>query len=190
MKIAVYGAASNKIDPKYIHQVENFGREMAKKGHSLVFGGGSQGLMGAAARGVHEENGKILGIAPTFFKQVDGALYEYCDETIYTETMRERKHLLEEHADGFVITPGGVGTFEEFFEAFTLKQLGLHNKPMVVFNIDGYYNTMIQMLEEAIEKDFMSPSNRNLYKVLTTSDEILDYLETYQENKDDNYRNL
>ena len=190
MKIAVYGAASNKINQKYIQEVEKFGKALVKKGHSLVFGGGSQGLMGAAARGVHAANGTMLGIAPTFFKKVDGALYDACDEVIYTETMRERKYLLEEHADAFVITPGGVGTFEEFFEAFTLKQLGQFDKPIVVYNIDGYYNTLLKMLDEAIEKDFMSPSNRDLYVVVDNMDAIFAYLDNYHHIEEQNFRNL
>lgn len=190
MKIAVYGAASNKIDNIYIETVEVFGREMAKRGHGLVFGGGASGLMGAAARGVYAEGGSILGIAPTFFAKVDGVLFKECTETIYTESMRERKYLLEEHADAFVITPGGVGTFEEFFEAFTLKQLGQFDKPIVVYNINGYYNTLLKMLEEAIENDFMSPSNRDLFVVLEDMDEIFHYLDTYHNVKDQNYRNL
>ena len=180
MKIAIYGAASNKIDEIYLQKVEELGRQMVLHGHSLVFGGGSTGLMGAAARGVYEKGGKILGIAPTFFKSVDGALFEHCDEVIYTESMRERKFLLEEHADAFIITPGGVGTFEEFFEAFTLKQLSLHNKPMIIYNIDGYYNTMKQMIEEAIEKKFMNPGNRELYVFIDEVDEIFKYLDNYQ----------
>lgn len=190
MKIAVYGAASNKIDSIYLETVEVLGKEMAKRGHSLVFGGGASGLMGAAARGVYAEKGEILGIAPTFFAKVDGVLFKECTETIYTESMRERKYLLEEHADAFVITPGGVGTFEEFFEAFTLKQLGQFDKPIVVYNINGYYNTLLKMLEEAIENDFMSPSNRDLFVVLEDMDEIFHYLDTYHNVKDQNYRNL
>ena len=188
MKIAVYGAASTQIDNKYVVEVEEFGKKMAKRGHSLVFGGGATGLMGAAARGVHAEGGEILGVSPTFFAKVDGLLFDHCTDIIYTDSMRERKHLLEEHADAFVITPGGVGTFEEFFEAFTLKQLGVFDKAMVIYNIEGYYNTMVQMLEEAIEKDFMRPANRDLFVVLNDADEILNYLENYTGSKEQNYR--
>ena len=188
MKIAVYGAASNSIDSIYLESVEELGRKIALNGHSLVFGGGSTGLMGAAARGVHEMNGFILGIAPTFFKSVDGALYEHCNEIIYTDSMRERKFLLEEHADAFIITPGGVGTFEEFFEAFTLKQLGLHHKPMIIYNINGYYNTMKLMIEEAIEKKFMSESNKELVIFLDTIEEIFEYLNNYKIDSSKDYR--
>lgn len=182
MRICLYGASSNQIDEKYIEQTEEFGRILATHGHSLVYGGGAQGLMGAAARGVHEKNGFILGIAPSFF-QVDGILFDQCSEFIYTETMRERKQLMEENADAFVVTPGGIGTFEEFFEILTLKQLGRHEKPIVIYNILGYYDTMRLMMEEAIEKGFMKFTCRELCTFLDTAQDVIHYLESYKANK-------
>ena len=155
MKICVYGAASPTIDPQYMKKVEEMGSEMAKRGHSLVFGGGGNGLMGAAARGVVRAKGKVIGVAPSFF-QVDGVLFEECSELIYTETMRERKQIMEEKADAFVMLPGGIGTFDEFFEILTLKQLGRHNKAIVIFNIDGYYDNMLKMMEVSISLQIFS----------------------------------
>ncbi len=179
MRICLYGASSDLIDKKYIEQTEEFGRILAKRGHSLVFGGGAQGLMGAAARGVSEIGGEILGIAPTFFDEVDGILYKQCTEFIFTETMRERKQLMEDHADAFVVTPGGIGTFEEFFEILTLKQLGRHEKPIIIYNMLGHYDTMRLMMEEAIEKKFMKDTCRELYAFLDTAEDVLSYLENY-----------
>ena len=103
MNICIYGASSNIIDKTYILETELLGKEMAIRGHSLVYGGGGEGLMGAAARGFHENNGKIIGVAPSFFK-VDGVLYEHCDEFIYTENMRQRKEIMENKSDAFVVT--------------------------------------------------------------------------------------
>ena len=114
MNICVYGASSNVIDKKYIEVTEELGRKMAERGHNLVFGGGANGLMGAAARGVYEKGGYIVGVVPTFFN-VDGILFENCNEMIRTETMRQRKQIMEDRADSFIMTPGGMGTFEEFF---------------------------------------------------------------------------
>lgn len=179
MNICVYGASSPDIDPIFFEETEKLGRMMASKGHSLVFGGGAQGLMGAAARGVHEMNGKIIGVAPTFFRGVDGILYENCTEFVYTETMRERKQIMEERSDAFVVTPGGIGTFEEFFEILTLKQLGRHHKPIVIFNIMGYFDSMKAMMENAIDRAFMKPVCRELYAFLDTPEEIFEYLEQY-----------
>lgn len=179
MKICIYGASSTQIDPEYITKTEELGRILAKRGHSMVYGGGAQGLMGAAARGVHQMNGEITGIAPTFFMNVDGVLYDQCTSFIYTETMRERKQLMEEQSDAFIVTPGGIGTFEEFFEILTLKQLGRHTKPIVIFNILGYFDSMKDMMEDAIEKQFMKATCRELYTFLDDPEEVMDYLEQY-----------
>ena len=122
------------------------------------------------------DGGWQLGVAPTFF-QVDGVLYEHCDEFVYTETMRERKQVMEERSDAFVMTAGGIGTFEEFFEILTLKQLGRHAKPIAVLNTGGYYNALQTMLEQAIEQRFMKPECRRLYRFCATPKEVLDYLE-------------
>ena len=136
MVICVYGASSQTIHPEYLTGVEDFGRAMGKRGHALLFGGGDKGLMGAAARGVKAENGKIIGVAPRFFN-VDGVLYPHCDTFFYTDTMRERKQILEDQAEAFVAVPGGIGTFDELFEILTLKQLGRHSKPIALLNLRG-----------------------------------------------------
>ncbi|MBR0277240.1 MAG: TIGR00730 family Rossman fold protein [Clostridia bacterium] len=181
MNICVYGASSNQIENKYIELTEEFGRQLAMRGHSLVFGGGANGIMGAAARGCHEGNGKIIGVSPKFF-DIEGVLFKECTKLIYTETMRERKQIMEDNSDGFVMMPGGIGTYEEFFEILTAKQLGRHKKPIVVFNMFGFYDAMDEMIESAIVKKFIFPSVRDLYKTFENSDEILDYLEHYEGN--------
>ncbi len=178
MQICVYGASSNVIRAEYIEAGEKLGREMARRGHGLVFGGGAQGMMGAVVRGVTACGGRSLGVAPTFF-QVDGVLFDRCTEFIDTETMRERKQIMEERSDAFIMTPGGVGTFEEFFEILALKQLGRHNKPIAVLNTRGYYDDLLRMHETAIEQNFMRPACRELYGVFTEPAALLDYLEHY-----------
>ncbi len=180
MNICVYGASSNRIDPSYLAAGEELGALIAQGGHRLVFGGGANGMMGAAARGAYAHGGEILGISPSFFN-VDGILYDKCTEFIYTETMRERKALLEEKSHGFVMTAGGIGTFEEFFEILTLKQLGKHNKPIAVLNTNGYYDHMAQMLQAGVEGEFMQASCLDLYKVCQTPQEVMDYLLGYDE---------
>lgn len=183
MKICVFGAASAHIDEKYIKAVEELGEKMAKRGHSLVFGAGGTGLMGAAARGVKRGGGYIHGVVPSFFKE-NGVelLYEECDEITYTDTMRERKALMEEDAEAFIITPGGVGTFEELFEVITLKQLNRHDKAIAFLNIDGYYDDLIKLMDTACKRAFVSESCLNLYEFFTQSDRLLDYLEGYVPN--------
>ena len=184
MKICVYGAASPTIDKDFIEKTELLGKEMVRRGHSLVFGGGSNGLMGAVARGVKSENGYILGVVPKFFnEQIVEVIYTMCDKLIQPETMRERKQIMEDNADAFIVTPGGVGTFEEFFEILTLKQLCRHNKPIAIFNLNGYYNELVEAINKAIEKKFIRKYCLNLFKVTDNIEEMFEYLEAPQEQQ-------
>lgn len=178
MNICLYGASSNDIPKIYIETVENLGETMAKRGHSLVFGGGANGLMGAAARGVTKGGGKTIGIAPSFFN-VDGILYD-CSEMIYTETMRDRKKIMEDKADAFVCTPGGIGTLDELFEIMTLKQLARHKKPIAILNVNGYYNGLKSMLENAVDGGFMLKESLSLAPFFENVEELLQYFEGYK----------
>ncbi len=182
MNICVYGASSNEIDKRFLDATELLGEEIGKRGHNLVFGGGASGVMGAAARGTKRENGGIYGISPHFFN-VDGILYQECTELIYTETMRERKKILSDMSDGFVIAPGGVGTLDEFFEVLTLKQLQRHNKPIVILNTLGFYDDMINMLNKMAEMNFMKTATTKLFKVTDDISEAISYIENYDEEQ-------
>ena len=178
MKICIYGASSNAIDQSFIDAGERLGKAIAKGNHSVVFGGGAAGLMGAGARGAYAEKGEIIGISPSFFN-VDGILFADCTQMIYTETMRERKQLLDEMSDAFVITPGGIGTFDEFFEIYTLRQLAKHKKPIAIYNTDGYYNPLIDMLKNAIDKKFMPQENMDFLFISDNPEEIIKHIENY-----------
>ncbi len=184
MKICVYGAASDKINDRYKNAGKELGNKIAERGHGLVFGAGDNGLMGAVARGVYEKNGEIIGVSPKFFN-VDGILFQNCTKLIYTDTMRERKKILEDSSDAFIIAPGGVGTLDEFFEILTLKQLQQHNKPMAIFNFDGYYDEILAWMRGAVKKEFISDITMDLYKVSDDIDEIIDYIESYTPKKED-----
>ncbi len=180
MRICVYGASSSVIDGAFILDGEKLGREMAKRNIGLVFGAGANGLMGAAARGAAGIGGEIIGVAPKFFN-VDGMIFDGCTELIRTETMRERKQIMEDKADAFIMTPGGIGTYEEFFEILTLKQLGRHNKPIAVLNTNGFYDDLLRFLDNAVEKEFMKADCKKLYRVFTDVSEMLDYIENYKD---------
>ncbi|MBR3971946.1 MAG: TIGR00730 family Rossman fold protein [Ruminococcus sp.] len=181
MKICVFGAASPKIDKVYMEKVEELGREMVKRGHSLVFGGGGNGLMGAAARGVMMEGGYIEGVIPSFFENEEiEAVFEHCDMVYETKTMRERKQLMEDLSGAFIIVPGGIGTFEEFFEIMTLRQLCRHNKPIALYNIMGYYDELNAMMQAAVEKGFVRSAVDALYKTTDNLEELFEFLETPQ----------
>ncbi len=178
MKICVYGAASPTINADFIKEVEKLGREMAARGHSLVFGGGGNGLMGAAARGVRDGGGEITGVIPKFFDDEDiEAICDFCTELIFTETMRERKQKMEDLSDAFIVVPGGIGTFEEFFEILTLKQLCRHSKPIALYNLQGYYDELNRVMEHAIKKNFIRPDCKSLYKTASSLEELLEYIE-------------
>ena len=184
MKICVYGAASDKINDRYKEAGRLLGEKLAKRGHSLVFGAGDNGVMGSVARGVYEQGGESIGVSPRFFN-VDGILFQHCTELIYTDTMRERKKILEDSSDAFIIAPGGVGTLDEFYEILTLKQLQQHNKAIAIFNFDGYYDGILEWMKVAVKKDFISDITIDLYKVSDNIDEILDYIENYKPKAED-----
>lgn len=179
MKICVFGASSRDLKQEYYDEAYELGAILAQRGHTIVFGGGTSGLMGAAARGAKSRGGRLIGVAPKFFDE-PGVLYEDCDEMLFTETMSERKKAMEDMSDAFVILPGGIGTFEEFFEALTLKQLGRHAKAMAVLNTLGYYDAMEAMLERAVSEEFLTPDGRALYAVFTDPAALAGYVETYR----------
>ena len=176
MNICIYGASSDEIDKSYIEAVEFLGEKLAKRGHNLVYGGGAAGLMGAAARGFLKGKGEIIGVAPSFFK-VDGVLYQNCTELIYTDTMRQRKALMEEKSDAFIAVPGGIGTFDELFEILSLKQLGRHNKPVTAFNVNGYFDSFKCMLDTAVREKFMTEKSGQLAHIFDSTDDLIDYIE-------------
>lgn len=177
MNICVFGAASSEIDKKYMNAVENLCEKLAIDGNNLVFGAGGQGLMGAAARGFKKGKAHIVGVIPEFFKEANiEAIYDNCDELIYTESMRERKATMEEKADAFLVAPGGIGTFEEMFEVLTLKQLGRHNKPIVIYNYEGYYNDLKALIDYSISEGFIREACKTLYGFTDNEKEIIKYL--------------
>ncbi|HIU57522.1 MAG TPA: TIGR00730 family Rossman fold protein [Candidatus Ornithomonoglobus merdipullorum] len=178
MKICVFGAASNEIDKQYIDRVEEVCKALGERGHELVFGAGANGLMGAAARGMKAGGGKITGVIPEFFRaETIEEIYSECDELIFTETMQERKKTMEDHADAFIVVPGGIGTFEEMFEVLTLKQLGRHSKPIVFYNIAGYYNNLMAFMHHCSDEGFIRRNCHLLYNVTDNNDELIDYIE-------------
>lgn len=178
MRICVYGAASPLIDEEYKIKTKELGKTLVARGHSLVFGGGGTGLMGAAAEGVHLAGGDILGVMPKFFEDEDiEGIFPHCDKFIKPDTMRERKQIMEDNSDAFIIVPGGIGTFEEFFEILTSKQLCRHSKPIAIYNILGYYNELAAVLDQSVKKGFI---NKRCWELLFISDDlnqIFDYVE-------------
>jgi uncharacterized protein (TIGR00730 family) len=174
MNICLYGSGSRKIDKIYTNEAYRLGCKIAEKGHTLVFGGGNTGMMGACAKGVHDNNGKSIGIAPEWIGEFE-PLCPNCSEFIYVDSMDERKKGFIENSDAFIISPGGIGTLDEFFEIITLRKLKKHEKEIIIFNIDHYYDKMLEMINEMGEKGFLY-KQEELFKISDDIDGIFKYL--------------
>ena len=184
MRICVYGASGNHLDPAYFEAARQLGRILARDGHTLVFGGGASGLMGACAEGAEEGGSEIIGIAPRFFDE-PGILFPRCSRFLYTETMAQRKTAMFEESEAFIALPGCIGTFEEFFETLTLKQLGRHAKPMALLNTLNYYAPLSAMLERAAEDGFLSRRCFSLYALCDTPEDALRHVLTEEAPRGD-----
>ncbi len=179
MKICVYGAASDDIARVFIDEGERLGALIAERGHELVYGGGATGMMGAVSRGVKSAGGRVTGIAPEYFNE-PGVLFEGCDEMIYTDTMRERKQLMEDRSNAFIMTPGGIGTYEEFFETLTLAAIGRHKKPIAILNVAGYFNWVDELIDSTVKQGFAAKDIYGCFNTFADPVELLDYLERGQ----------
>ena len=154
--VCVYCGSSDLADPAYLEAAYALGGEIAKAGLKFVYGGGGVGLMGASARGAHEAGGKVLGIIPEFLK---GREQPFDDvETIVVTNMHERKMMMFERADGFVVLPGGIGTLEEVVELLSWRRLDLHGKPVVFYNPDGFWEPLFALFQHTVDQNLTPPS--------------------------------
>ncbi len=177
MNICVFGASSDRIEKAYFEEAYALGVLIAREGHRLIFGGGNEGLMGACARGVLSEGGRPLGIAPRFFDEPGILMKEECD-FVFTETMSERKAHMEAEADAFIALPGGIGTYEEFFEVLTLKQLARHAKPIVLFNINGFFDKLVDFIRDDTAAGFIRAQTMSLFGCESEVDAVVRFVET------------
>lgn len=159
--ICVYCGSRPGRDPSHIEAGRALGKSIAESGLSLVYGGGTKGIMGAVASGVMSHGGKVTGIIPEFLVDMEATRHSLgqLDELIVTPDMHERKHRMFERSDAFVALPGGIGTLEEIVEIMTWAQLGRHRKPMVFANINGFWNPMMDLLLHMTEQGFVHTSH-------------------------------
>ena len=172
-KVCIYCASSDKIDPLYKEATKTLARALVKNQITVVYGGGARGLMGELADTVIAEKGRIIGIMPHFMKEVEFH-HKDVNEFIFTADMHERKKQFMGGVDALITLPGGCGTFEELMEAITMKRLGLFTKPIVILNINGYYNKLLEMLNHAIEEGFMGEKHRDIWTVFDDPAKVIE----------------
>lgn len=175
MRIAIYcgsGIGKNSI---YAQQATELGKVLAQNGHGVVYGGSHMGLMGKVADAVLTEGGEVIGVMPTHLQQREIA-HASLTEIYFVESMHIRKEKMVALSDAFIALPGGGGTMDEYFEVFTWAQIGLHEKPVILFNINGFYDALIQHFDKMLEEGFIRAEHKPLIRVATNVDEVLAFL--------------
>ena len=170
--VCVYCASSSKADKKYLNAAYTLGKILAESKIRCVFGAGKTGLMGALAQGVIDSKGEIVGVIPEFMI-AEGWGNEDLTHLEITPTMHSRKETMAQLSDVVIAMPGGCGTFEELMEIITWKQLGLFSGAIIILNINNYYNPLIEMLNRAVEENFMREEHKTIWQVATTPEEAI-----------------
>ncbi|WP_078672012.1 LOG family protein [Chitinophaga eiseniae] len=177
--IVVFCGSSAGQEPVYMEQAFQLGAALAQRNTGLVYGGAKVGLMGAVADGALQAGGKVTGVLPHFLQQKELA-HNGLTDLILVDTMHERKTKMNELADGVIALPGGFGTMEELFEMLTWGQLGLHQKPIGMLNVNGFYDALHQLSQTMTEKGFLSAANRDMLLYSDRIDDLLIKMEQYQ----------
>lgn len=170
--LTVYAASSTQVKDVYFTAAARMGQIIAENNIRLVYGAGKVGLMGAIADAVLAGGGEVTGVIPEFMVS-QGWSNDRLTETIVTRTMHERKTIICEKADAMLALPGGIGTFEELLECLSWKQLGLHTKPVVILNTDGYYDDLLRCLDRMVKERFMRDLHKDMYRVVATPEEVI-----------------
>ncbi len=175
-RICVYCASSSAIDPRFHDAANRLGRLLAQAGKTVIYGGGGRGSMGAVADGALDCGGKVIGVLPKFMQDLEWG-HPRLSELQLVEDMRERKHLMLVESAAVIALPGGCGTFEEVFEALTLKRLGLYTGPIILVNTLGYYDICHAMLNQAVDHHFMNSEHRDMWQLVDAPEDVLAALE-------------
>ena len=178
-RIAVFCGSSEGATPAYIAAAKELGKTLADQNLTLVYGGASVGLMGAVANGAMQAGGHVIGVMPDFLEKREIA-HSHVSELIVVSSMHERKAKMADLADGFVVLPGGPGTLEEFFEIFTWAQIGLHQKPLGILNIEGYYDLLVNLFDHMADERFMHEKYRTMALVDADPASLLDKFRQYE----------
>ena len=170
--VCVYCGSKPGLDPAFALTAHAVGRWIGAHGGQLVYGGGNNGLMGMVAAATLQAGGRVVGVIPKALVEKEWANHD-CSELHIVDTMHERKRLMAEKADAFVALPGGIGTFEEFFEVWTWRQLGYHDKPVGLLNTGGYYDGLVRFLESTVTHGFLADWQMDLIRVDSETDRLL-----------------
>ena len=172
MNICVYCGSSDGKISSVLEIAESFGELLVENDMRLIYGGSSLGVMGRLANSVMRNDGEVTGVIPRglFRKEV---AHQKITELITVADMHERKSTMANLADAFVALPGGFGTLEELFEIITWNQIGILNKPVIIFNVDGFFNSLISMIDSCVDAGFIKPENRQIVKIAETPEECL-----------------
>lgn len=177
--VTVFCGSSMGTEIVFKDQAMLLGSTLAERNIHLVYGGANVGLMGAVADGALSKGGRVIGILPDFLKAKEIA-HEFLTELILVESMHERKIKMHELSDAVIALPGGFGTLEEFFEMLTWGQLGLHKKPIAVLNINGFYNPLLNLIDDMVSKGFLKEVNKKMLLINDSIEQLLDDMENYQ----------
>ena len=175
--ICVFAGSRHGTAPAYSHAATELAQQLAKRGFGVVYGGGNVGLMNVLANTVLQNGGYVIGVIPDALVSKEVA-HTGLSELCVVHSMHERKALMTALAAGFIALPGGIGTMEEFFEVLSWAQLGLHNKPCGLLNVDGYYDSLINFFDHAVAQDFVKPKHRALLIIENQVAQLLDRFET------------
>ncbi|WP_406844120.1 TIGR00730 family Rossman fold protein [Flavobacterium soyae] len=177
-RITVFCGSSFGTEEIYKEQAELLGKILAKQNIALVYGGANVGLMGAVADGALSENGTVIGVLPNFLRSKEIA-HLGLTELILVESMHERKTKMNDLCDGVIALPGGFGTLEELFEMLTWAQLGLHKKPIAILNINGFYDSLLELLQTMSKKGLLKEANQKMLLVSDDIEDLLNQMENY-----------
>ncbi|MDT0555167.1 TIGR00730 family Rossman fold protein [Patiriisocius hiemis] len=187
-KICVFCGSSDGNDLQITKAAKELAQVLVENKQTLVYGAAKIGVMGTIAQTVLDAKGEVIGIIPEFLKKKE-VVHLGLTQLITTQSMHERKLKMQEISDGFIALPGGFGTLEELFEIITWLQLGLHNKPIGLLNVNGFYDPLLALLETMVKRGFVSMDNYQLLQVATTSKELLVKMEQFKSPKQPNWLN-
>lgn len=184
--VCVYCGASRGVSDTFTKVAQDLGRELGERGIRLIYGGGGIGLMGAVADATIAAGGEVIGIIPQHLERAELG-HRGLTELKIVDTMHTRKRMMFDRSDAFVILPGGMGTLDETFEIITWRQLGMHDKPVILINHEGYWDPFLALVDHVIDNGFARPAARQLFSVVAGVGRLFDLLEAQPQTREPSY---